>query len=89
MGANHRSRDKRVFASEGDSVNQQQIVLSQLKKRRKSGITALDMVGFGVMRLAARIEELRNQGHVIRTDMEEGINQYGNKTRYGKYVLVR
>lgn len=42
---------------------------------------------YGIRRLAARIGELREQGHAIDTQMVKGMNRYGEKTRYAVYVL--
>ena len=43
---------------------------------------------YGVFRLAARIEELR-QKHEIETHLVKTINRFGEEVRYGRYVLVR
>lgn len=67
-------------------MNQETIVLRELKKRRK-GISQLDMVKLGILRLGARIFELRHKGHVIETIMEQDKNQYGHDVRYARYVL--
>lgn len=43
-------------------------VLALLKRRGQNGVTAQDAVyALGVYRLAARIFDLRKDGHVIRT----------------------
>lgn len=44
---------------------------------------------YGVMRLAARISDLKEDGNKIITNDVTGINRFGEKTRYAKYVLVR
>ena len=43
---------------------------------------------YGVFRLAARIEELR-QEHNIETHLVKTINRFGEEVRYGRYVLVK
>jgi hypothetical protein len=43
---------------------------------------------YGVFRLAARIEELR-QEYVIDTHLVKTVNRFGEEVRYGRYVLVR
>lgn len=42
---------------------------------------------YGCTRLAARIGDLRSRGVDIRTDMTEGVNRHGRKTRYAVYSL--
>ena len=44
---------------------------------------------FGATRLAAIIFDLRQQGLNIETLDEKGKNRYGDKTRYGRYILYR
>ena len=39
----------------------------------------------GVMRLGARIFELKEQAHPIETVMVEGTNRFGETTRYARY----
>lgn len=51
-------------------------------------ITQLEaMKDLGVMRLAARISDLEDQGFVILHERENGRNRYGEKTRYARYRL--
>lgn len=51
-------------------------------------ISSMDaMREYGIMRLAARIAELREQGHVIETQTVKELNRYGERTRYAVYVL--
>ena len=62
---------------------QNRLILSHLKRGR--GLTSLQAIDmFGCMRLASRIDELRNQGHQIHTEMVKR----GNK-RYAKYWLMQ
>lgn len=42
---------------------------------------------YGIMRLSARISDLRERGHVITTELVEGTNRYGEKTRYARYRM--
>lgn len=69
-------------------MNQEQVVLRELK-RNKKGITQLDMIRHGILRLGARIWDLRGRGYDILTDHEESTNQYGHRVRYARYRLVR
>lgn len=42
---------------------------------------------YGIMRLGARIWDLKRQGHVISTERETGVNRYGEKTAYARYRM--
>lgn len=42
---------------------------------------------YGIMRLAARIKDLRNRGVVIETEIVKGLNRNGGNTRYAVYRL--
>jgi hypothetical protein len=63
-------------------MSQNNQILKHLKKKPLTPLDALAM--FGCFRLAARIQELRVDGHRIRTDME---NKNGKK--YAKYSLIK
>ena len=41
---------------------------------------------YGVLRLAARINDLRT-GHDIETHLVESLNRFGEPVRYARYVL--
>lgn len=69
-------------------MNHETIVLRELK-RNKKGITQLDMIKHGILRLGARIWDLRHKGFDISSITEEGTNQYGHRVRYARYRLVR
>lgn len=47
------------------SQSQNETILRELQRRP---ITALDAIGLGILRLSARIYDLRNQGHVITSE---------------------
>lgn len=47
------------------------------------------MEGYGIMRLAARISELRREGHEIRSEIVKGRNRYGETVHYAKYKMER
>ena len=56
--------------------------------RRNGSITALDaMNDLGVMRLASRVCELKEQGAQIETVMVEGVNRFGEVTKFARYYL--
>ena len=44
---------------------------------------------YGCARLAARIADLRREGHAITSVMVEGKNRRGQPTHYAKYVMAR
>lgn len=41
---------------------------------------------FGIMRLGARIYDLRRSGHKIDMVWETAQNRYGEQTRFAKYI---
>ena len=52
-------------------------------------LTALEaMSDYGIMHLASRIDELRKGGWPIQTVPVKGVNRYGEKTTYARYVLL-
>lgn len=63
---------------------------SQLLKRIKRGpITPLEaLTELGIMRLQARIFDLKQRGHHIEREMVEVRARNGNKTRVAQYTLV-
>ena len=62
-------------------MSQQRQVLQMLKKNKK-GVTAMDAFKVGITRLAARVHDLRNSGHMIVTHIERNKN-----ANYARYVL--
>lgn len=44
---------------------------------------------YGCMRLAARISDLKRQGHAIATERAKGRNRYDEPTSYAVYRLVK
>lgn len=46
------------------------------------------MEDYGVMRLGARIHDLKALGYDIRTTCETARNRYGEKTHYARYFLI-
>lgn len=47
------------------------------------------MNDFGIMRLGARIWDLKHEGHDIRRKMVTGKNRNGETVRYAEYRLIR
>lgn len=69
-------------------MTQTQRVLRHLEDY--GSITQMDaMKDYGIMRLAARVDELRKAGHPIITERVEGRNRYNEKTRYARYRLQK
>ncbi len=66
-------------------MTQNERLLEDLRKLPGPGISAWDAAReFGIMRLAARIGELRSQGHDIETEMVTN-----GRVRYARYRLVK
>lgn len=42
----------------------------------------------GVTQLGARIDQLKKEGYVLRTEWESSTNRFGDKTEYKRYYLV-
>lgn len=69
-------------------MTQTQRILSHLK--RYAGITQLTAYNkYGVLRLAARISELRADGYEIASVPKDVVNRYGEKCRVVEYRLVK
>ena len=68
-------------------MTQRRLILTHL--RRWGFITPMDALElYGVMRLAARISDLRYDGYHIDTEMVHALNRYGDKVKYAKYILT-
>lgn len=67
-------------------MKQTEMVLKWLKE--VGPITPLDALReFGLMRLGARIFDLRRQGYNIETKTETRVNRFGRKVSYARYEL--
>lgn len=65
-------------------VSQKQMVLDYI--REFGSITPIDAFrDLGVTRLAAKVFELKKDGHDIEKVIETGKNHFGNRTRYARY----
>ena len=68
-------------------MSQEQRVLKYLETH-KTGITQLEAyLHLGIMRLAARICELKNKGYNIEREMVEVTDRWGDKCRVARYYL--
>lgn len=67
-------------------MTQSQRILRHLQDY--GSITQMDaMQDYGIMRLASRVNDLRREGHPIVTEVVEGRNRYGEKTRWARYRM--
>lgn len=68
-------------------MTQEQKILRHLEDF--GSITPMDAIrDYSIMRLGARIWDLRHKGHDIETIMEYGVNRYGEPTKWAKYRLM-
>lgn len=66
--------------------NQNNRVLEYMKTN--GSITTMDAFkDLGITRLSARISDLRADGHIIASTRESGLNRFGERTNYVRYVL--
>ena len=63
-------------------------VLAMLREHR-SGITAMEaMKELGIMRLAARVNDLKDAGHHISSEMVKRQTRYGSFAHVALYRLI-
>ena len=68
-------------------MKQKQRILEYL--RTHQGITQKEASdNLGCMRLSERIRELAAMGYKVRKVREEGLNRFGEKTRYMRYFVT-
>ena len=68
-------------------MTQRGLILTHL--RTGATITPYEaLVDYGIMRLAARISDLRYDGYNITTTMRNGKPRMGRPTRYAEYHLT-
>ena len=69
-------------------MTQRERVLDHLEKH--GTITPMEAINeLGIMRLGARIWDLRHDGHDIRRNMITSKNRYGDTVSYAEYRLVK
>lgn len=67
-------------------ISQEQRILTHLASF--GSITPKEaMDEYGIMRLGARIYDLRQDGYDIRKTTEVSRNRYGQETRYARYFM--
>jgi len=65
---------------------QEQRVLNYMQEF--GGITSLEAFrDLGITRLSAKIFNLKKQGYVINSEMQQGENRYGEITHFKRYML--
>lgn len=69
------------------STSQNEMILCHLKESFINDNIAREE--YGCRRLAARISDLRNNGHIIRTINRTTINRFGKKCSFAEYKLER
>ena len=70
----------------GKGMSQNQTVLNHMEKY--GSITPRDAYElYGIMRLGARIDNLKHMGHKINSRLEYCENRYGAKVRFARYTL--
>lgn len=69
-------------------MTQQSRILQYMKNQPDHSMTSMDAIqNFGATRLSAIVFDLKEKGYNITTIMEEGLNRYGEVTRYARYRL--
>lgn len=76
------ARQDSIPTKSGSTMSQAEWILMAMKRRPLTSLDALN--GCGCMRLAARINELRADGHVIGTEM---VSKNGKK--FAQYFLIQ
>lgn len=67
-------------------MNQNEKILRHL--REIGNITPMEAIAqYGIMRLSARISDLKHQGFNITAQLVAGRNRYGEPTRWSSYRL--
>lgn len=69
-------------------MTQSQMILDHM--RTFGEITPLDaMREYGIMRLSARISDLKDDGYVIESDRRTNKNRFGKNVSYAVYTLKK
>lgn len=67
-------------------MSHNEMILNHLKTR--GSITPLEAINeYGILRLGARIYDLKDEGWPIKTVMETSKNRFGVPVRYARYSL--
>lgn len=68
-------------------ANDRDLILMHIKQYGSITAKEADDI-YGIMRCASRINELRNMGVPIKTDMVAGKNKRGKISKFAKYSLA-
>lgn len=76
------------YGARADAMTQSERVLRHLETY--GSITPMEaMQEYGIMRLGARIYDLKRAGYPIAAGWVEGENRYGEITRFARYTLKK
>ncbi len=68
-------------------MTQNEMILAHMK--RHGSISPKEASeNYGVMRLGARIYDLKKEGHLIMTRNEKSVNRFGDPIHYARYLYV-
>lgn len=70
-------------------ISQNDTVLNYLNGKGHTITTLEAMQRWGIMRLGARIYDLKRQGHKIKSETVEVYNRFGDKCRVARYILLK
>lgn len=65
-------------------MSQTSKILKMMRTNGSKGITALDAIGIGCLRLAARVYDLRRHGHQIETKLDRN-----KSASFARYILTK
>lgn len=69
-------------------MSQQEQILTHMQ--RFGSITPMEAMNYyGIMRLGARIWDLKHSGHLIITEKASAENRYGRLTTFARYRLIK
>ena len=68
-------------------ANDRDLILMHMKEHGSITAKEADDI-YGIMRCAARVNELRSMGVAIKTDMVEGKNKRGKTSKFAVYSLM-
>jgi hypothetical protein len=71
----------------GDTMTQEEKIIDYME--RYGSITQLRAMDLGIMRLGARIYDLKESGVKIITETVKGKNRDGEPSRYARYRLEK
>jgi hypothetical protein len=71
-------------------VTRKQRVLDAMRNHSSKSITSWYAINhLGNTRLVATIFELKKDGHEIKTVTEKGVNRFGDKIKFARYILIK